>query len=339
MRYSVSDTAEYGDLTRGARDRRTRPRTDEGAPRRHPVGRVREGVDCRDGRRRTAPDRAARAGIGAAARAGGSRAPRLDAPRRDGGRLASREVGVGLLGYGTVGAAVNRLLVENADDIERATGHRLRVVRALVRDAAKDRGFDPHGCPDDRVRRASRRSRDRRGRGGDGRNRAGRHPGPRVARSSQARRHGQQAARRATRRGAVRGGSDSRGSAPLRGERAPRSRSSRCSARRSSSRTSTASSGSSTGTTNFILTEMEGGATFHESLAEARRRGFAEADPTDDLSGADAAAKMAILATIAFGSRVALDDVEYQGLEELPPGLRPPRASSRWSCDSSARQR
>ena len=66
---------------------------------------------------------------------------------------------------------------------------------------------------------------------------------------------------------------------------------------------------------------MEGGATFDEALAEAQRRGFAEADPTDDLSGADAAAKMAILATIAFGSRVALDDVEYQGLEELPPGL------------------
>jgi homoserine dehydrogenase len=71
------------------------------------------------------------------------------------------------------------------------------------------------------------------------------------------------------------------------------------------------------GTTNFILTEMEHGATFDESLAEARRRGFAEADPTDDLSGADAAAKMAILATVAFGSRVALDDVDFRGLEDV----------------------
>jgi len=53
------------------------------------------------------------------------------------------EVGVGLLGYGTVGAAVHRLLVENAEDIERATGHRLRVVRALVRDLDKERGFVP----------------------------------------------------------------------------------------------------------------------------------------------------------------------------------------------------
>jgi homoserine dehydrogenase len=69
------------------------------------------------------------------------------------------------------------------------------------------------------------------------------------------------------------------------------------------------------GTTNFILTEMESGATFAEALAEAQRLGYAEADPTDDVSGADAAAKMAILATVAFGSRVTLADVDYQGVE------------------------
>src|SRR5436309_3642922 len=57
--------------------------------------------------------------------------------------MASVDVPVALLGYGTVGSAVNRLLVENADDIERATGHRLRVVRALVRDPAKERDFRP----------------------------------------------------------------------------------------------------------------------------------------------------------------------------------------------------
>ena len=49
------------------------------------------------------------------------------------------DVPVALLGYGTVGSAVERLLRESADDIERATGHRLRVVRALVRDPAKER--------------------------------------------------------------------------------------------------------------------------------------------------------------------------------------------------------
>ena len=74
------------------------------------------------------------------------------------------------------------------------------------------------------------------------------------------------------------------------------------------------------GTTNFILTEMERGATFAEALAEAQSRGFAEADPTDDVSGADAAAKMAILATVAFGSRVTLDDVDFRGLEAVTEG-------------------
>jgi homoserine dehydrogenase len=71
------------------------------------------------------------------------------------------------------------------------------------------------------------------------------------------------------------------------------------------------------GTTNFILTEMETGATFEEALADAQQRGFAEADPTDDVSGADAAAKMAILATVAFGSRVTLADVDYLGIQNV----------------------
>ena len=53
--------------------------------------------------------------------------------------MASVDVPVALLGYGTVGAAVNRLLTDSADDIERATGHRLRLVKALVRDVEKER--------------------------------------------------------------------------------------------------------------------------------------------------------------------------------------------------------
>src|SRR5204862_526321 len=73
------------------------------------------------------------------------------------------------------------------------------------------------------------------------------------------------------------------------------------------------------GTTNFMLTEMEGGKTYDEALAEAQAKGYAEADPTDDVSGADAAAKMAILATVAFGSRVELVDVAYEGIERIRP--------------------
>jgi homoserine dehydrogenase len=73
------------------------------------------------------------------------------------------------------------------------------------------------------------------------------------------------------------------------------------------------------GTTNFVLTEMEGGKSYEEALAEAQARGYAEADPTDDVSGADAAAKMAILATVAFNSRVDLADVEYSGITAIDP--------------------
>jgi homoserine dehydrogenase len=73
------------------------------------------------------------------------------------------------------------------------------------------------------------------------------------------------------------------------------------------------------GTTNFLLTEMEAGKTYADALADAQARGYAEADPTDDVSGADAAAKMAILATVAFNSRVSLEDVEYCGIEDVDP--------------------
>jgi homoserine dehydrogenase len=71
------------------------------------------------------------------------------------------------------------------------------------------------------------------------------------------------------------------------------------------------------GTTNFILTEMARGSSYAEALAEAQRVGYAEADPSDDVSGRDAAAKMAILARLAFGSPVHLDDVHYEGIEHL----------------------
>ena len=74
------------------------------------------------------------------------------------------------------------------------------------------------------------------------------------------------------------------------------------------------------GTTNFILTEMaKTGAGFAEVLARAQELGYAEADPTDDVSGADAAAKMAILARLAFGTPVGLEDVSYEGITDIQP--------------------
>ena len=72
------------------------------------------------------------------------------------------------------------------------------------------------------------------------------------------------------------------------------------------------------GTTNFILTAMERtGASYEDALGEAQSLGYAEADPTEDVTGKDAAAKMAILARLAFGTPVHLDEVPYEGIESI----------------------
>jgi|tagenome__1003787_1003787.scaffolds.fasta_scaffold20949032_2 homoserine dehydrogenase len=234
--------------------------------------------------------------------------------------MASVDVPVALLGYGTVGAAVNRLLTESADDIERATGHRLRVVKALVRDVRKERDHPPAGgvLTTDFGEIAN---------------------DPSVAVVAE-----------------VMGGLEPAGSYVLellrRGKHVV-SANKQLVARRSAELFEAASStnvqlrfeasvcaaipvikvlreslvvtnvhrvlGIVNGTTNFVLTEMEGGKTYDEALAEAQARGYAEADPTDDVSGADAAAKMAILATVAFKSRVDLGDVDYSGITGIDP--------------------
>jgi homoserine dehydrogenase len=79
-------------------------------------------------------------------------------------------------------------------------------------------------------------------------------------------------------------------------------------------------SGIVNGTTNFILSEMAGtGASYEDVLARAQELGYAEADPTEDVNGADAAAKMAILARLAFDTRVSLEDVSYEGITGIRP--------------------
>src|SRR5262249_27075782 len=68
------------------------------------------------------------------------------------------------------------------------------------------------------------------------------------------------------------------------------------------------------GTCNFILTSMtEGGLSYDQALAEAQRLGYAEADPTLDVDGTDAAHKLAILVQIAFGMAVPLEAIERRG--------------------------
>lgn len=72
------------------------------------------------------------------------------------------------------------------------------------------------------------------------------------------------------------------------------------------------------GTTNFILTQMtDEGADYAEALAEAQALGYAEADPTADVEGHDAAAKAAIIASIAYGVQVTIDDVTTEGISQI----------------------
>src|SRR6185295_17107335 len=72
------------------------------------------------------------------------------------------------------------------------------------------------------------------------------------------------------------------------------------------------------GTTNYILTRMsEEGSTFADALAEAQALGYAEPDPTADVEGFDAAAKTAIIASIAFGARVVASDVYREGITKI----------------------
>ncbi len=228
------------------------------------------------------------------------------------------DVPVALLGYGTVGSAVDRLLGASSDDIERTTGHRLRVVRALVRDPARERGHEPAAGVLSTDFAAIRDD-------------------PEITLVAE-----------------VMGGVDPTGEYVLELLRAGKSvvsANKQLVARRGAELFAAASEngvqlrfeasvcaaipvikllreslvvsnvhrvlGIVNGTTNFVLGRMETGEAYADALAEAQRLGYAEADPTDDVSGADAAAKMAILATVAFGSRVTPADVETEGIEHV----------------------
>jgi homoserine dehydrogenase len=234
--------------------------------------------------------------------------------------MASVDVGVGLLGYGTVGSAVSRMLAESGDEIERATGHRLTVVRALVRDPGQGRAFvpgdgvltddfaalrdDPHVDVVAEVMGGLDPA------GGYVREllRAGK---PVVSANKQL---------------VARDGADLFAIASAAGVQL-RFEASVCAAvpvvkvLRESLVAENVHRilGIVNGTTNFVLSRMARGGTYAQALAEAQSLGYAEPDPTDDITGADAAAKMAILATVAFGSRVVLDDVQFSGIEVIEP--------------------
>jgi len=232
--------------------------------------------------------------------------------------VQSVDVPVGLLGYGTVGAAVARLLSEQGDEIERATGHRLRIARALVRDPAKERAFEPASGvltsdPADVLDDPSL--------GLVAEVMGGVEPAGTYVHALLASGRSVVTANKqlVARRGAGLFAAAASSGAQLRFEASVCAAIPVIKALREALVVTNVHRvlGIVNGTTNFILSAMDEGRSYDESLAEAQRLGYAEADPTDDVAGLDAAAKIAILATVAFGSRVPLEWVEATGIEAV----------------------
>lgn len=73
------------------------------------------------------------------------------------------------------------------------------------------------------------------------------------------------------------------------------------------------------GTTNYILTQMEGGKSYAEALAQAQKLGYAEADPSADVEGWDAAAKAIILSAALFNQMLTLEDMDVKGISQITP--------------------
>ncbi len=223
---------------------------------------------------------------------------------------------VGMLGCGNIGAAVARLLTDHSSDIERRAGCRLEIVRVAVRNPAVERGV---GLPADRFTADPEEVVDDPGVdvvceviGGiePARSlilRALRAGKPVVTANKELLANfGRELFDAADEAGADLAFEGSvAGGIPLvrpmkeslAGERIVRLM------------------GIVNGTTNYVLTRMtEDGMPFGDALAQAQQLGYAERDPTDDVEGFDAAAKCAILASIAFNARVVAGDVYREGI-------------------------
>ncbi len=231
------------------------------------------------------------------------------------------EIGVGVIGMGTVGAGVVQILQENADEIARRLGFGLRLVKVADKDLDSDRGIQ--------VDRSLMTT--------DAREVIG-HPevqvvveliggyepaktflleairaGKSVVTANKALLavHGDEIFGEARARGVDVGFEASVGGGiPI--LRAVREG-------LASDRIERVY-GILNGTTNYILTEMkEKGESFDRVLREAQRLGYAEADPTFDVDGVDAAHKITILASMAFGCRVPFDQAYTEGIRDLTP--------------------
>jgi len=227
-------------------------------------------------------------------------------------------IGIGLLGYGTVGSAVDHLLTERSEDVARVMGSTVEVRRALVRDVNAPRAAVPRAglLTDDfgAIRDDPTISVVAEVMGGVEPTRgwllelfaAGKSVV--TANKQLLARHGAELFAAAEQHGVQ-----------LRFEASVCAAIPVVKVLRESMIASEVSAvlGIVNGTTNFMLTKMADGADYATVLAEAQRLGYAEADPTEDVTGGDAAAKAAILASIAFHTRVTIDDVPHEGIDRL----------------------
>jgi homoserine dehydrogenase len=231
--------------------------------------------------------------------------------------VTTEPLGIGLLGYGTVGSSVDRLLRERADVVERVAGRPVRVVRALVRDAGRTRDGAAPGLltarfedirDDPSIKVVAEVM-------------GGVEPTLGYLRELLERGVSVVSANKQllARHGAELQAAADRGGAQLRYE------ASACAAIpvvRVLQESLAAAGvdeliGIVNGTTNFMLTAMVDGRSYADALAEAQELGYAEADPTEDVGGADAAAKLAILASLAFHRHLHIDDVPFEGIDTL----------------------
>ena len=233
---------------------------------------------------------------------------------------AASPLRIAVAGLGTVGAGVIRLLNTNRDLIASRAGRAIELVAVSARDRTKDRGVDivPYGWEDDMSALAARDDVDvvvELVGGSDGPalacSRAALAAGKGLVTANKAMiaHHGLELAELAEAQhlplkfeAAVAGGIP-----VVKGLREG-----------TSANALTRIYGILNGTCNYILTEMEAtGADFAETLADAQKLGYAEADPTFDIEGVDAAHKLAILAAIGFGARLDFDAVRTTGIVQV----------------------
>ena len=227
---------------------------------------------------------------------------------------------IALAGLGTVGAGVIRLLQANAALIERRAGRGIAIVAISARDRTKDRGVDisAYAWDDDMAAMAARPDVDvvvELVGGADGpaltlaRNALAHGKALVTANKAMIAHHGLELAEAAERSGsALRFEAAVAGGIPvIKGLREG-----------AAANAILRVYGILNGTCNYILSTMEDtGRDFADVLAEAQARGFAEADPSFDIDGVDAAHKLAILASIAFGSRIDFAPVETAGIRRV----------------------